>query len=69
MYNIDNNNNNKVMLLKYHKNLLLKKFNLLTDPKRLEINNVSSIHIQQRINAIKTKKIAIIQYLTIYNLI
>ena len=65
MYTIDNSNNNSAIILKYQINLLLEDCSLLTDPKRLEIRNVTSIHIQQRINAIKTKKIAIVKYLTI----
>ena len=60
MYNIDNSNNISAIALKYQINLLLKDCSLLVGPKRLEIKNVISIHIQQRINAIKTKKIAII---------
>ena len=65
MYTIDNSNNNSAIALKYQINLLLEDCSLLVEPKRLEIRNVTSIHIQQRINAIKTKKIAIVKYLTI----
>ena len=65
MYSIDNNNNNTAIPLKYQIKLLWKDCSLFTAPKRLEMNNASSIHIQHKINAIKTKKIAIIQYLTI----
>ena len=65
MYTIDNSNNNSAITLKYQINLLLEDCSLLVKPKRLEIRNVTSIHIQQRINAIKTKRIAIVKYLTI----
>ena len=63
MYSIENNN--IAIPLMYQINLLWKDFNLFTAPKRFKMNNASSIHIQHKINAIKTKKIAIIQYLTI----
>ena len=65
MYSVEKNNNNSAILLKYQINLLWKNCILLTDPKRLAMNNVNSIHIQHSINAIKTKKIAIIKYITI----
>ena len=65
MYRIDNNNNNKTILLKYQINLLLNFLLKLTLTKRFETNIVNSIQVQLKKNAIKTKKITIIKYLTI----
>ena len=65
MYRIDNNNNNKAILLKYQINLLLNFLPKLTLTKRLEINTVNSTQVQHKKNAIKTKKIAINKYITI----